>query len=302
MENQGNRGSEVSVMEDGIQINQTPIRRRRSRDMNTEMVTVNQGNIRAEIATANDGLSVLDSVNEGVQEKLIGIATQVWEKLRGIRKNIYEIGRLLSEAENTFIKHGQFIPWIEQTFGNQLPYSTAWLYMKIYNEYKEKPEMYQYPITVLQYMIQKDYPEEVKTMLEDHCEEMAGVINVKKHTKGLADVKKGEKKPDEFWEEIKGSLDVTSLRNNDLKKSFDQYREQMKIGFSRIDKGISLIKMKPRYAEVIPGTIFRDYYIKECDEKIERLQKRKAEFLAEFDNPPDLQLVESLPERQVVNL
>jgi len=86
----------------------------------------------------------LELVSHTEQNPLITkIGRQIWGILEGKKRDIYDIGRLLSQAKNTFIAHGQFIPWIKETFGDELPYSTVWNYMKMYETFEGKPEMIQ---------------------------------------------------------------------------------------------------------------------------------------------------------------
>lgn len=253
-----------------------------------EVMTEDEGSMSTALVPANTATSALDNVNGLTQVKLIGIKNQIFGRLRGIRRNIYEIGRLLSVAEHTFLDHGQFMPWIRQTFGKQLPYSTAWLYMKIYETFKENPKVIvTYPLSVLMCMIQEDFPEDVKIQLEDHAEELADRIDIKKFKRSYAAVKKGKMTVIDFWAETKGSVDVAFilLRNDELKRGFDNYVAQLKVGLSRIDKGINLIKMMPEHGTIVPEPEFREYYDKEFDTRIESLQKLKREFMIVFDSP-----------------
>jgi len=295
---------EVKATEDEIDDSQKKIRRRigsenilvdaKMESVVKEVIYSNTQTSSMEIIDANTSTSALDSVNGMGQEKLLGISQQIYGKLKGIRRNIYEIGRLLSLAENTFINHGQFLPWIKQTFGAQLPYSTAWLYMKIFEKFKDNPKVIEtYPVSVLLCMIQADFPQEVRTQLECHCDEFADVINAKQLKDNYTKVKKGEMTVYEFWEATMESTNVAFalLRNDDLRRNFDNYIAQLKVGLSRIDKGISMMRRRPEGSTVVPDSVFKDYYCKELDSRIENLQKLKADLGVVFDEPKRFKVV-----------
>ncbi len=81
--------------------------------------------------------------------RLLKIQTEIQTRLINIKIDAFHIGKLLNEAKET-LPHGQFTPWIEMTFEKELPYSTAYFYMRVYDVFKDDPTAVQYiPTTYL---------------------------------------------------------------------------------------------------------------------------------------------------------
>lgn len=71
-----------------------------------------------------------------------------------------------------------FIPWIETYFGNELPYSTAYFYIKIYEVFKDNPKAIDYiPTTNLLMITNKSFPEEIIIALKEHPETVEKVAH-----------------------------------------------------------------------------------------------------------------------------
>ncbi len=109
-------------------------------------------------------------------KSVLRIETAIWKKLGGIKKNVYEIGRLLSEAKK-IMTHGQYEPWIKDAFGDELPLSTASLYKQIYDRFKDRPDIVlKVPVTYLLEAM-KDLPsgtiEEIEKALQEKIEKQA---------------------------------------------------------------------------------------------------------------------------------
>jgi hypothetical protein len=116
-----------------------------------------------------------------VEQKLaiLHIQAQVEDKLISIKRNIYEIGKLLSEAK-AILPHGQFKPWIQETFGRHLPYSSAACYKAIYERFKgavDHPEffqrLYELPLSFLQTLKQDSFPDTLLAIILENREALA---------------------------------------------------------------------------------------------------------------------------------
>jgi hypothetical protein len=102
-----------------------------------------------------------------VKQKLDIIIIDIETRIGHVKKDFFEIGRLLSKAKE-MLPHGLFQEWIDTHFTNELPYSTAAAYMKIFETFKENPKMVQHlPVTLLMKMTHKDFPEEIVKIINE---------------------------------------------------------------------------------------------------------------------------------------
>ena len=120
----------------------------------------------------NEMISSDNSGQEGLLQsemvKLEKIACSIEQEMFFVKKKIYTIGKLLSEAK-AILSHGQFTKWIEERFKGDLPYSTAWLYAKIYERCECYPELIEkYPLYIL--MDVRKLPVEVLKLVKDNPE------------------------------------------------------------------------------------------------------------------------------------
>jgi hypothetical protein len=84
------------------------------------------------------------------EKQLLKIEEQIIRKLSAIKKNVYEIGRLLYTAKKLDLVHGKFMSWVEETFGDQLSYQTANIYMNVYIRFQGRPDLVEMlPVTYL---------------------------------------------------------------------------------------------------------------------------------------------------------
>lgn len=115
--------------------------------------------------------AVFGTLDEAGQRKILHIQTDIEERLISIKTNVYEIGKLLHEAKEKVLPHGEFQKWIEETFGDQLPYPTAALYKSIYQMFKGKPQVIRgLPVTFLLQIKQDTFPEEIRKLVLEHPE------------------------------------------------------------------------------------------------------------------------------------
>jgi hypothetical protein len=115
---------------------------------------------------------ITDFTSNTEKARLLAIQTEIQARLINIKKDIYCIGELLYEAKQT-LAHGMFIPWIEQTFDKELPYSTAYFYMRVYEVFKGTPSTIQYiPSKYLLMITTREFPAEIVKMLNENPEKI----------------------------------------------------------------------------------------------------------------------------------
>jgi Protein of unknown function (DUF3102) len=83
---------------------------------------------------------VYEKVSPHNKRRLSRITEQVRNKLKSFRRSFYEIGKLLSDAKG-WVGHGNFQRWIKETFDDELPYSTANMYMAIFDKFENRPDL-----------------------------------------------------------------------------------------------------------------------------------------------------------------
>ncbi|MHA2239370.1 MAG: hypothetical protein ACXAB2_13570 [Candidatus Hodarchaeales archaeon] len=82
---------------------------------------------------------VYESLSESDKSRVLEIQTKIEERLLNIKIDIFEIGKLLARAKD-ILPHGSFRRWVEETWGAELPYSTAACWKAIYSTFKDNPE------------------------------------------------------------------------------------------------------------------------------------------------------------------
>ncbi len=112
--------------------------------------------------------SVFDSLQPKIQGKVLSIQGEINDRMQSIKTNVYEIGKLLAEAKE-ILGYGKFKPWIEETWGKTLPYSTAALYKAVFEKFAGRPDVVEaFPLTFLQQVKQGTFPDTVlETILDD---------------------------------------------------------------------------------------------------------------------------------------
>ena len=125
--------------------------------------------------TVQDKVSPDDFLNEyeltaTEKAKLLTIHTDVTARLTNMKRDSFHIGELLHKAKK-ILPHGKFIPWIKCFFANNLPYSTAFLYMRVYQVFQDRPESVDYfPSKCLLIMTQKDFPVKVLNYIKENAD------------------------------------------------------------------------------------------------------------------------------------
>lgn len=183
------------------------------------------------------------------QRKMNRIENQIKDKLRLIKANFMEIGKLLCEAKE-ILEHGEFKPWIKETFGSELPYSTAYSYMKLYKELKNKDDIIilSLPIWFLMYMYQKDFPNEVKELIYSSRPFITiqyGDLN--KVVEAYKAYKKGEVTLDELKALTEAEIEIGKSIMDEKRQATKKERckteiQKLMMLFWRIDKNIAQFK------------------------------------------------------------
>lgn len=165
------------------------------------------------IDEANDGefRDFMQSLPKADKAKLYSIQAKVQEGLFNLKRESYLIGEQVFKAR-WLLPHGMFQPWIETTFGDDLPYGTAYLYMRIYEVFRGNANAVKMiPMQCLANFTQKDFPREVLSILKEHSDKLnhQSLQNIN-NTYGL--VKCGMVDSDQFLKiaekEIKQSMDI----------------------------------------------------------------------------------------------
>ncbi|MEX0681657.1 MAG: hypothetical protein WD097_09775 [Balneolales bacterium] len=101
------------------------------------------------------------------KKQLLDIEGEIQTRLINIKKDSYHIGELLHNAKN-ILPHGSFKPWIKKTFDNDLPYSTAYFYMRLYKTFKDDRTALQYiPTEYLIILTENNFPEDTRKMITE---------------------------------------------------------------------------------------------------------------------------------------
>lgn len=101
----------------------------------------------------------ITKIERGIQASIINI-----------KKDAYQIGKLLDKAK-TVLPHGSFQTWVESTFGDDLPYSTANFYKNIYQTFEDRPGVVQHiPTKYLSAFTQKRFPDEALMMIKKYVD------------------------------------------------------------------------------------------------------------------------------------
>ncbi len=118
---------------------------------------------KSEYLTIEQREKYLDSIKEELQARC-----------KGLKYQIYEIGKLLCEAKK-ILPHGEFKPWINENF--EFCYKTAYNFMKVYIVCMGHPEVVKYFKPSSLYVISKpDFPGGLREAL---FEGVKGPVDIK---------------------------------------------------------------------------------------------------------------------------
>lgn len=140
--------------------------------------------------------------------KIAAIVTSVESHLLSVKRNVFEIGKCLSKAKH-ILPHGTFQRFITDHFNKELPYSTANLYMKIYDKFQLTPRAVQYlPITFLLKLTDNSFPEEVLNIIKENAS--SDSIDVQIISDAFAKFKNKEINLSQFEAVAKNQIDLAT--------------------------------------------------------------------------------------------
>lgn len=231
-------------------------------------------------------LSPNDFVSENeltAREKtmLLTIHTDVTTRLTNIKRDAFHIGELLCKAKK-ILPHGKFRLWILCFFGNNLPYSTASLYMRIYEVFKDHPGSVDYfPSKCMLILTHKDFPLKVLQYIKENAHKFDN-----KSLKHIGEVynlwKKGKIGGSKFLKLAKDQIQVgvDIARKSTRHRVNTITRMSLEFGAGDIFKRMQeLIKIARDMAGVHPLDPTTEGYrqmLKDADKIIEALLKFKA--------------------------
>lgn len=112
-----------------------------------------------------------EDLGQSEKVRLTNIEREIQTRLISIKINAYEIGKFCCDALK-ILPHGSYESWREQTFGDDLPYSTSYFYRRIYETFRDHEGQVQYiPTKYLTMLTQKQFPEEALTMIKEKMDE-----------------------------------------------------------------------------------------------------------------------------------
>lgn len=168
-----------------------------------------------------------------------------------IKKDSFEIGQLLYKAKK-ILPHGSFNPWIRKTFKDDLPYSTANFYMRIYETFQHRPGVVQHiPTKYLLYLTQRKFPEEALQIIKDHIDKNESIERWQlEQVNGFFDLmKEGAVGGNKFLQQVKQiikdghKLDEDSLKNQNKHRMNRNARRSLNLGLGdllgKLDSAIS---------------------------------------------------------------
>lgn len=80
--------------------------------------------------------TVYDRLKPEQKRAILCIQVEIDQRLIDFKVGIFSIGRLLANAK-AILPHGQFKPWVQETWGRELPYSTAACFKAVYEKFKD---------------------------------------------------------------------------------------------------------------------------------------------------------------------
>lgn len=213
--------------------------------------------------------------NKNTKHRLLGIVTDIETRLVNIKRDFFEIGKLLSEAKK-ILPHGTFQSWIKERFGKELPYSTAALYMKIYETFKDCPKGVQYiPITLLMKMTQDAFPEEIFKIITENL--TSDKLDAESITEAYSLFKAKKIDLSEFENIAKKQIDLALNMEwgHTQRRINNEFKETINFGFSGLIGAIKKIRNKTLKMSFLVYPDFKESILNEIDLTISQLKEFK---------------------------
>jgi len=159
---------------------------------------------------------ITEQLTNTEKAKLLEAQTEIVSRLINQKKDAYYIGKLLHETK-TILTHGKFISWIKLTFNDELPYPTAYFYMRIYEVFKDNPGTIQFiPSRYLLMVTSQKFPSEIVKLLNEHPDKInkSGLAHI---NEAFSELKSGKIGGSQFLKiaenQIKLGLDIWKGRS-----------------------------------------------------------------------------------------
>jgi hypothetical protein len=105
------------------------------------------------------------------------IAEEIQARMGGIRKHMYQIGKLLNDAK-LIIGHGNFQGWIEENF--EFSYQTANNFMNVYKHCLNQPKLiHSMKSSVLYTITSPQFPEDLREHIFENADRLKEINNSK---------------------------------------------------------------------------------------------------------------------------
>ncbi len=169
-------------------------------------------------------------------DKLVSCEREIQTRLINQKYDAYEIGQLLNRAKQV-LQHGSYKIWIETTFEDDLPYSTAYLFHKVYLTFKDNPGIIQYiPTQYLAMFSQNKFPNKTLKLIQQKLNENPKAIT----TKQLKTV-------DNLYTQLKSGTIGGSVFNKHSKAVIELGKELSKNQVGRTKHRINRVMRRPLY-------------------------------------------------------
>jgi len=207
------------------------------------------GSVKDEEALVPMGL-VYDSLEPDKQAEILGIEQEITEKLTNIKADAYAIGKLLTKAKE-ILPHGQYEPWVKQTFGKELGLSTAAHLKGIYETFKDRPDIVKLlPITFLQHVSERTFPDELMELLRSNPKAVAAT-GTKELSQAYRDFKTGKIALDKCLALANKQVEIglSILKGESLERHSHQAKRVAKLGFQSLQTQAQ--KMRQRIKKML---------------------------------------------------
>jgi hypothetical protein len=195
------------------------------------------------IISPNFHKSIFHLLDKEVQKRILLIQSDIEQRLVNIKTDIYGVGKLLSCAKK-ILPWGTFQRWIEETFGNDLPYSTAACWKSIYEVFEKNPQSVKLiPMNFLIKMKEKSFPEEILRLANENPEAFKEA-DLEELSRAYADFKNNEIYLDDFVELAKKQikLGMAIISGENRLRHAQRANRTIKQGFYDLTKAVKKMR------------------------------------------------------------
>lgn len=187
----------------------------------------------------------IDNMNREDVYQLKKIELDTDKRLINKKRDTFYIGRNLSKAKE-LLPHGAFRFWIEKRYSHEIPYSTAFAYMKVYEKFRSKQHLAQrVPYHILMSLTTKSFPEHIFKLIlenEEYCEQ----ADVKIITEAFKLFNEGQIDLHDFDSIAKAQIELgIAIAQGDTEKRLaTNFRETLSLGVFDLLSGIRKIRKR----------------------------------------------------------